>query len=337
MQQPTPDLAIVDGIPQSEVYNRMQPTDQLHVVIGAGGGAGKAIVRELVARELPVRAVNRSGDADVPAGVECVAGDAMDLASMEAACEDASVIYHAVNVPYPQWQAMLPTIMDNLITSAEAEEARLVYVDNLYMYGKVDGPMSESTPVNPCSRKGQLRADLAATLLAADEQGRVQAVIARGSDFYGPGVFNAGLGEIVLAPALLGKTANAVGDLDMPHTYTYIDDFAKAVVTLGTRDEALGKVWHTPNAEAQSTRQMLEMIFEEAGQTPNYRTAPGYILTGMGIFNPVIRELKEMVYQFEIPFIVDSSRYDRTFGDVTPTPQHEGIVQTVAWYKGVAA
>ena len=337
MQQTTPDFAVPDGSPQSKRHEHMQPTNKLHVVYGAGGGAGKAIVRELVARGLPVRAVNRSGDADVPAGAERVAGDAMDLAATRAACQGASVIYHAVNVPYPQWQETLPTIMDNFIATAEAEDASLVYVDNLYMYGKVDGPMRENTPVNPCSRKGRLRADLAATLLAADEQGRVRAVIARGSDFYGPGVFNAGLGELVLAPALLGKTANAFGDLDMPHTYTYIDDFAKAVVTLGTQDEALGKVWHTPNAEAQSTRQMLEMIFEEAGQKANYRSAPGYILTGMGIFNPVIRELKEMVYQFEIPFIVDSSKYDRTFGDVTPTPQREGVAQTVAWYKGVAA
>ncbi len=315
----------------------MTTTNQLHVVFGASGGAGKAIVRELVAQGLPVRAVNRSGAADVPEGVVCVAADATDLASMKAACQGASVIYHAVNVPYPQWQEVLPPAMDNFIATAEAENARLVYVDNLYMYGKVDGPMRESTPVNPCSRKGQLRADLAATLLGAHDKGRVQAVIARGSDFYGPGVLNAGLGEMVLAPALVGKTANAVGDLDMPHTYTYIDDFARAVVTLATRDEALGKVWHTPNAEALSTRQMLEMIYNEAGQSPNYRSAPGILLTAMGLFNPMIRELKEMVYQFEMPFVVDNSEYDRVFGDVMPTPQHEAVKQTVAWYKGVAS
>ena len=311
----------------------MKTTNSLHVVFGAGGGAGKAIVRELVARNLPVRAVNRAGDADVPDGVERVAGDALDPASMKATCQGASVIYHAVNVPYPQWFEMLPPMMENFIAAAETEHARLVYVDNLYMYGKVDGPMRESTPVNPCSRKGQLRAELAAMLMKAHEEGRIQATIARGSDFYGPGVLNAGLGEIALAPALEGKTANAVGNLDMPHTYTYIDDFAKAVVTLGTRDEALGKVWHTPNAEAQSTGKMLDMIFEEAGQTPNYRSAPGWLLTVMGWFNPMIRELKEMVYQFEIPFIVDHSQYDHVFGDVTPTPLREGVTQTVVWYR----
>jgi len=315
----------------------MTNTNQLHVVFGASGGAGKAIVRELVARGLPVRAVNRSGDAAVPEGVECVAADATDITSMKSAGKGASVIYHAVNVPYPQWQEILPPTMDNFITTAEVENARLVYVDNLYMYGRVNEPMSESTPVNPCSRKGQLRADLAATLLEAHEQGRVQAVIARGSDFYGPGVLNAGLGEMVLAPALLGKTANAVGDLDMPHTYTYIDDFARGVATLGTRDEALGQVWHTPNAEALSTRQMLNMVYSEAGQSPNYRSAPGLLLTGMGLFNPMIRELKEMIYQFEIPFIVDNSNYDRVFGDVTPTPQREAVKQTVVWYRSVAS
>jgi nucleoside-diphosphate-sugar epimerase len=311
----------------------MSQGQPLHVVFGASGGAGNAIVRELVARDLPVRAVNRGGNADVPTGVERAASDALDLASMQAACKGASVIYHAVNVPYPQWSDVLPSMMENFIAAAEAENARLVYVDNLYMYGKVDGPMRESTPVKPCSRKGQLRADLAATLMEAHEKGQVQAVIARASDFYGPGVLNAGLGEMVLAPALEGKTANAVGNLDMPHTYTYIDDFAKAVVTLGTRNEALGKVWFTPNAEALSTRQMLEMIFQEAGHEPKYRSAPDWMLTAMGWFNPMIREVKEMVYEFEMPFIVDHSEYDRVFGDVTPTPQRDGIAQTVSWYR----
>lgn len=313
----------------------MSNNNQLHVVVGAGGGAGKAIVRELVARGLPVRAINRSGNADVPKGVERMEGDAMNLASLKASCQGAAVIYHAVNVPYPQWAEMLQAMMNNFIATAEAENARLVYVDNLYMYGKVSGPMRESTPVNPCSRKGLLRAELAAALLAAHEKGQVQGVIARGSDFYGPGVLNAGLGEMVLAPALAGKTANAVGNLDMPHTFTYIDDFAKAVVTLGTRDDALGKVWHTPNAPAPTSRQMLELIYEEAGQTPNYRSAPGLLLSIMGLFNPVIRELKEMLYQFEIPFIVDHGEYDRVFGDVMPTPPAEGVRQTVAWYRQV--
>ena len=314
----------------------MSHPESLHVVIGAGGGAGNAIVRELVARDLPVRAVNRAGNADVPAGVERMAGNILDLTSTKMSVQGASVIYHSVNVPYPQWAETLPTMMDNLISAAEVENSRLVYVDNLYMYGKVKGPMSVSTPVNPCSRKGKLRAELAATLLGAHEQGRVQCVIARASDFYGPGVVNAGLGEIALAPALEGKTANAVGNLDMPHTYTYIDDFAKAVVTLGTRDEALGRVWLTPNAEALTTRQMLEMIYVEMGHKPKYRAAPGWMLTAMGWFNPMIRELKEMVYQFEIPFIVDHSEYDRVFGDVTPTPQRDGIAKTVSWYRDYA-
>lgn len=170
----------------------------------------------------------------------------------------------------------------------------------------------------------------------AHETGHLQAVIARGSDFYGPGVINAGLGEIALAPALQGKTANAIGNLDMPHTYTYIDDFAKAVVTLGTREEASGKVWHTPNAQAPTTRQMLEMMYQAAGHTPKYRSASSLMLTTMGLFNPMIRELKEMVCQFEIPFIVDSSAYDKLFSDVKPTPSRVGIEQTVAWYQQVA-
>jgi nucleoside-diphosphate-sugar epimerase len=119
----------------------------------------------------------------------------------------------------------------------------------------------------------------------------------------------------------------------MPHTYTYTKDFAKGLVTLGTREEALGQVWHTPNAETLTTRELLNMIYKEAGQPPKFRAAPKFILTLMGLFNPVMREVKEMIYQFEMPFIVDHSEYDRVFGDFTPTPHEEAIRETMAWFR----
>jgi nucleoside-diphosphate-sugar epimerase len=311
----------------------MTDNNQLHVVFGASRGAGNAVVRELVRRGKRVRAVNRSGNADVPQGVETFNADATNLEQVRAACAGASAVYHCVNVPYPQWFEMLPPIMDDLIAGAAAAGARLVYIDNLYMFGEGQSPLKESNPHHPTTRKGRLRQQLAETLLAAHQSGQVQATIGRGSDFYGPGVTNALLGEQVFPTALVGKASQTVGNLDMPHTYTYIEDFAKGIATLGEREEALGRAWHIPNAETLTTRQMLALIYEEAGQPLKIQAAPKFLLTLMGLFDPMVRELKEMLYQFEAPFAVDHSDYARAFGDFPPTPHREAIQATLAWYR----
>ena len=311
----------------------MNDNNELHVVFGASGGAGNAVVRELVAQGKQVRAVNRAGNAVVPDGVERMKGDASNLASTRTACEGAAVVYHCVNVPYNKWSELFPPVMDNLIEAAASAEAKLVYADNLYMYGKVNGPMKPTELYNPCSRKGELRAQLANQLMEAHRSGKVRATIGRASDFYGPGVTNAGMGEMVFGPAMAGKTANVLGNVDMPHTYTYINDFAKGLVTLGEQEEAMGKIWHTPNAAAITSRELLNMIYAEAGHPPKFRPAPGFFLTLMGLFDPVIREVKEMVYQFEMPFEVDHSDYERVFADVTPTTYQEGVRETMTWFR----
>ncbi|MFQ5399539.1 MAG: SDR family oxidoreductase [Anaerolineae bacterium] len=311
----------------------MNHNQELQVVFGASGGAGNAIVRELAAQGKRVRAVNRRGDADVPPGVERVKGDAADPASCKAACQGAAVVYHCVNARYDKWPQTLPAIMAGIIEGAASAGAKLVYVDNLYMYGKVSGPMKESTPYRPASRKGALRAQLANMLMEAHQSGKVRAVIGRASDFYGPGVTNAGLGEMVFDAALKGRAADVLGDVDMPHTYTYINDLAKGMVILGERDEALGKVWHIPNAKTLTTRELLAMIYEEAGQPLKFRAAPQWLLMLLGLFNPVIREVKEMTYQFEMPFVVDHGEYGRVFGNFTPTPHREAIRETYAWFR----
>jgi nucleoside-diphosphate-sugar epimerase len=166
---------------------RMNEKADLHVVFGASGGAGGAIVRELRSRGQRVRAVTRSGGSDLPTGVEAVRADAANRAETRRACEGATVVYHAVNVPYPAWAETLPPVMDGLIDAAGAAGATLVYADNLYAYGPVERPMTEETPAAATTRKGQLRARLAETLLAAHRAGTVRAVIGRGSDYYGPG------------------------------------------------------------------------------------------------------------------------------------------------------
>ena len=304
----------------------------LHVVFGAGG-AGGALVRELAAQGQAVLAVTRSGRAEVPAGVEVVAADAADPASARAACAGARVIYHAVNVPYPAWPAVLPPVMDSLIAAAGAVNATLVYADNAYVYGPVDRPMTEDMPLAATTKKGRLRARLAESLLAAHRAGTVRAVIGRGSDYFGPGVTNSAVGDRVFPALLAGKKAMWLGDLDQPHTMTYVDDFARVLITLGARPEAQGQVWHAPAAEPLTGRQFLTLASELAGQPPRLGTYPPLLIRLAGLFDPVLRELPELAYEFTAPFILDGSRYQAAFGGA-PTLHRDALRATLAWYAG---
>lgn len=310
----------------------MSEHEELHVVVGAGGGAGGAIVRELVARGKRVRAVGRSGKAAVPPGVEVVRGDATDPASAREFAAGAAVVYHAANVPYPEWAERFPPMMEALIAGAGAAGAKLVYVDNLYMYGKVAGPITEDLPATATTRKGALRARLAERLLAADRAGDVRAAIGRASDYYGPGAVNSLAGTQVFPAVVAGKRANWATNLDVPHSHAFVDDFARVLVTLGERDEALGEVWHAPAAEPLTGRRFIELAFAEAGQPPKIGVLSKPMVLLGGLFNPTIREFGEMTYQFETPFVVDGGKYRRAFGG-EPTPHREAMRRTVGWFR----
>lgn len=305
--------------------------NELHVVIGTGP-LGQAVIKELLVRGKRVRAVNRSGGADLPTGVEVMAGDASDHASAEAICKGASVVYACVGLPYTGWVAGFPPVMDGLIAGAASAGAKLVYGDNLYMYGPVDGPIHENLPNNAHTRKGRVRAQVAEKLMQAHRDGKVRAAIGRGSDFYGPGVVNSAVGERVMANALRGKAADFIGDPDQPHTYTYIEDFGKALVNLGESEEALEQIWHVPNAETITSRAFIEKVYTAAGHAPKINALPNWLLSLLALFVPMMRELKEMTYEFDEPFIVADSKYRAVFGDHA-TPLEEGIQHTLDWYR----
>ena len=310
----------------------MNDSSNLQVVFGASGSLGNAVVRELVGRGKRVRAVNRNGRADLPAGVELVKGDATDPESTRAACEGAAVVYNCTNVPYSQWEEKMPALMAGTIEGAASAGAKLVYCDNLYMYGQVSGPITEDMPYRATTRKGRTRALIAETLMQAHESGKVQAAIGRASDAYGPlGVYSF-MGERVFEPMLAGKTVSMVGNLDMPHTYIFNEDYASGLATLGERDEALGEIWNVPSAETLTTRELLTMAFEVAGEEARMRGTPSWLITGLGIFSPELREVKEMLYEFEEPFVVDHSKYKKAFGSQV-TPHREALQKTLDWYR----
>ena len=304
-------------------------------MLGAGP-LGLAVTRHLASRGDRVRAVVRSERADLPEGVEVIGADLAVEADAKRACEGATVVYHCVNPPYAKWADLHPPLMNAIIEGAAAAGARLVYGDNLYAYGPVDGPLTEDLPYLARGPNGRVRAQIAETLLRAHVTGRIRATIGRGSDFFGPHAHQSSVGDRIFARATTGNAAQVLGDPDLPHTVTYIEDFGRALVTLGERDEALGEVWHVPNAEAVTMRSFVQMVFESAGNPFHLRSAPRWGIALAALFDPTMRAVKEQLYQSERTWVVDSTKFERTFG-WTATPLHDAVAATVAWFRNSMA
>jgi nucleoside-diphosphate-sugar epimerase len=304
-----------------------------HVVLGAAGGTGSSVVRELAARGLRVRAVTRAGTADVPEGVEQVAADVGTTDGARRACESAAVVYHCAQPDYKQWPKLFPPLTQAVLDGAADADAKLVFADNLYMYGPPDGPMTEETPQRAQGKKGRTRIEMADALLRAHADGKLRCTIGRSSDYYGPRGTASTVGENIMKPALRGKRARWLGSLDQPHTLNYLEDMARALVTLGERDEADGQVWHLPSAEPLTGRQFLALVFDAAGHPPKLGVASRPMIRMAGLFNPFLRELNETLYQFERPFVSDPSKFQRAFGAFESTPHPEAVGRTVDWFR----
>jgi nucleoside-diphosphate-sugar epimerase len=311
-------------------------SDKLHVIFGTGP-VGMAILDELAKQGQRVRMVNRSGKTSepLPSGVEVMAGNVADPAFASHAAAGASVIYNALNPAYSQWVALFAALQAGAIAAAAANHAKLVVMDNLYMYGDPQGqPMSEERPHQAHTKKGQLRAAMARDLLAAHHAGRVQVVVGRAADFIGPRVWVSALGgDLVIKPAVQGKAAQVVGDIDTPHSYTYMPDIGRALVALAADERAFGQVWHLPTPPAVSTRRMLELIYAAAGHPLKVQVAPKWLLRLVGLFNPDAREVVEMVYEFEQPFLIDDRKFRHHFG-WGATDLETVIGETVGWFQG---
>ena len=306
---------------------------ELHVIFGTGP-VGQTVARELVKCGKSVKLVNRSGQrpAGMPDSVTVMAGDVFDVSVATQLAQGASHVYQCTNPPYDKWPAQFPALQANTLEAAAAVGAKYIVMENVYMYGDTHGqPITEDLPYNAHTKKGVVRAQLAQDVLAAHQSGKVRAAIARASDFYGPGVLASAAGDRVFGFALAGKAASATGNLDAKHSYTYIEDTGKALVILGERDEALGQAWHVPNAPVTTTREFINQIFAELKQPPKVSAMGKTMMRIGGFFIPVAREMVEMMYEFEQDFVVDGSKFTKTFG-LQATPYREGIHATVAWY-----
>jgi nucleoside-diphosphate-sugar epimerase len=310
-------------------------TSATHVIFGTGA-VGLATHDALRRRGETVRLVNRSGHARVEDDVEVVCGDATDPTFTTAVALGASVIYQTLNPPYHQWSEQFPALQAGVLAAAEATGARLVSMENVYMYGRPAGrPLTEDRAHDAHTTKGRLRSRMSRELLAAHDAGRVEVAIGRASDYFGPrGGGQSNLGDRVFPAALAGKTATVLGDPDQPHTYSYIPDIGEGLAVLGEHPDAPGQVWHLPNdPDTRTTRQLVEIVYRHAGHPrARLRAVPPLMLRAMGLANPTVRELVEMQYQFAEPFIVDSSRIADKL-DVRATPTEEALADTLATYR----
>jgi nucleoside-diphosphate-sugar epimerase len=305
----------------------------VHVVFGTGA-IGLALIDELAALNLPVRAVNRSGRATVPRGVELIAGDASDPEFAAQAATGAAVVYQCLNPPYHRWAELFPPLQNSVVHAARTSKARYVSFENTYLYGDTGGqPMNEMTPMRASSRKGKVRLAMALQLIQLHDAGDLAVTTARASDYFGPrATSQSPLGDVVIGASLAGKPVRVIGDPDQIHSYTFTQDAARTLATLGTSDDVLGEVFHVPNPEATTTRQIISEIAAELGSPLKVSVASRLLLRLMGVFNPTLRELDEMLYEFTQPFVVDSTKAQTRLG-IQPTPVGDAIAATVAWFR----
>ncbi|GGO80885.1 hypothetical protein GCM10011348_18610 [Marinobacterium nitratireducens] len=286
----------------------------------------------LVEQSKQVAVVSRSGKIahEISGQVEFMAADASDSEKVYQICKGADVVFHCAMPPYTQWPEKFPSLTRGILEGAKRAGCKLVYADNLYGYGDTGGlPITESLPSRATARKGKVRARMAEMLLSEAD---LKVVIARGSDFYGPLVTNSAFGDMFFKAALSGKPANLLGNVDLPHTYTYIKDFARALVRLSDQDDAFGQVWHVANPPTVSTRQLVSLVEEQLQRPVRVRAAGKHMVSFLGLFNPMLKEMKEMMYEWDQQYIVDHSKYEDRFGNDS-TPHEIAIRETLDWYR----
>ncbi len=306
-----------------------------HLVLGTGP-LGLATARALLARGYAVRLVNRRGAvAGLPAGTSVIAADLSDTTVMLAAAMGATAIHFCVQPPYHRWPAEFPALQGHAIRIAEASGARLVVAENLYGYGPVEGPMTESTPLVARTRKGSTRAAMHHSLQAAYRNGQIDMAVARGADFFGPGVTQAALGAEVFRALLSGATVRVLGNPDLPHSYTYVPDFGVAMAILGTDPRASGEVFHVPNAPVTTTRAMIDEAAAILGNRPRLHAVPLWQLRLLSVAVPSLREMIELSYQATRPFVADPAKFVRTFGDIA-TSRAQALTETLASLNSAA-
>ncbi|WP_020577515.1 NAD-dependent epimerase/dehydratase family protein [Actinopolymorpha alba] len=307
----------------------------LHVVVGAGS-VGGAAARLLAERGEEVRLISRRGVGPDRPGIVRIAADATDAARLTELAAEAVALYNCVNPPYHRWPVDWPPLATAFLTASERTGAVLATVGNLYGYGPVAGPMTESMPLAATGVKGRVRAAMWTDALDAHRAGRLRATEVRGSDYLGAGA-QTPFTVMVLPRVLAGKRAAIAADLDAPHSWTYVRDVARTLIAAATDQQAWGRPWHVPSAPPVSVRELAARAAQLAGApTPRLTRMPYPALWLGGLTNPLARELRETAYQFDRPFQLDSTAAREMF-DIEPTPLDEALRETIAALRATPA
>lgn len=299
----------------------------MHVILGAGGSIATELTQVLIENQQTVRLVSRRPVENNSPLVTWQRGDLLDREAIQAATRGAEVIYLCAGLKYNAaiWREQWPPIMRNVIAAAQAADARLIFFDNLYMYGLVDGPMTENTPHKPVSEKGEVRARIADELMAEVGAGRLRATIARAPDFYGVHGDSSFLDSMVIHKFANGERAMWIGDPDRLHNFIYVPQAARAVYTLAQHAESDNQIWHLPTPSPITGRAMLALA-AEVFRVPNKSlTLKKWMLQAVGLFDPVVRGSVEMYYQYDHDYCFDSTKFERAFG-TQPTSYREGLM-----------
>lgn len=302
-------------------------------ILGAGGPVSNELAKILASRNAPFRLVGRHPKP--VAGAEVFAADVADREQTIQAVAGSGVVHLLVGLKYDLgvWRELWPRIMDNTIEACKRAGAKLIFFDNVYAYGRVDGPMTEETPYAPSSKKGEIRARIATALMNEVKAGTLSAMIARSADFYGPDTQN-GVPNVLVFEAFAKRAkASWLVNADVPHSLTFTLDAARGVAMLAERESAWNQVWHLPTAPGPPTgKEFISMAATEFGVAPRYRVLSRPMLWVAGRFNPLIRESYEMLYQSDSPYLFDSAKFAREFG-FAGTPYPEGIRIAAGSYK----
>ncbi|PKL79918.1 MAG: NAD-dependent dehydratase [Ignavibacteriae bacterium HGW-Ignavibacteriae-4] len=305
----------------------------MQTILGSGGIIGIEIAKELPKYTENIRLVARNPK-KVNESDELVKADVLDYGQLEKAIAGSEILYVTVGFEYSTkvWQENWPKFMRNVIEICKKEDCKLVFFDNVYVYDEnhID-KMTENTPINPPSKKGKVRAEVANLILEAVKNDGLKALIARSADFYGPGVpkNNSLLNETVFKPLNSGKKANWLCSTEYKHSFTYTVDAGKATALLGNSDKAYGQVWHLPTAANPLTgKELITLAASKLGATPKIQLAPRFIVKVMGLFMPIMKESVEMLYQYDRDYIFDSTKFEKEFG-IKPTSYEDGISEVV--------
>ncbi len=303
----------------------------MHTILGANGTIGKELSRHLPSYTPLIRQVSRNPQKVNPTD-ELMAADLLNYDQTERAVAGSEVVYLVAGLKYDTkvWQEEWPRVMQNVIDACKKHHSKLVFFDNVYAYGLVKGKMTEETPFNPCSKKGEVRAKIASKLLEEIKAGNISGMIIRGADFYGPGALLSLTYSTVTQRLKANQGAQWIGDAKSIHTFSYTPDAGKSVAMLANAPTAFNQTWHALTSKEEMTGELyVKIACEIMNQKYKLQTLPKFGVRLMGLFVPVLREFVEMMYQFDADYVFDSTKFEKQFS-IKATSYKEGIAATLA-------